>query len=99
MAALLWLGRISLFWLYLLIINAATFVAYAYDKVAAGGKGRRLREHVLHVLAALGGTPAAFVAQQVLRHKTRKVSFLRVFWLIAVVQAMLVGAWLYRSCR
>ena len=83
---------------YLLGINAATFALYAYDKRVAGGVALRVPEVVLHGLALLGGTPAAVVAQRLLRHKTIKASFRRVGTAIVVVQAaMLIAALWYRD--
>ncbi len=72
-------------------VNAATFLMYGYDKAIAGGKRLRVPERVLHLLAILGGSPAAFAAQIFFRHKTRKASFQRRFWLILLLQAALIG--------
>jgi len=36
------------------------------------------------LLEFLGGWPAAFLAQRVLRHKIRKISYQMIFWLIVV---------------
>ncbi|WP_229508090.1 DUF1294 domain-containing protein [Massilia sp. Dwa41.01b] len=47
----------------------------------------------MHVLGLLGGWPAALVAQQMFRHKTRKQSFRRAFR-ITVVLNCAVLAWL-----
>ena len=71
-------------------VNLATFGQYAYDKRAAQRDDWRIPEAVLHGHALLGGSPAALLAQQTLRHKTRKTSFQFVFWLIVALQA---GAW------
>ena len=61
-------------------ISVITFIAYAIDKSAAQ-KGRwRTSEGALHVLALAGGWPGAWIAQQVLRHKSRKIEFRVVFW-------------------
>jgi uncharacterized membrane protein YsdA (DUF1294 family) len=46
----------------------------------------------LHVLAAAGGTPRAFVGQIIFRHKTRKPSFQRMFVLISLIQLALLLA-------
>lgn len=78
-------------WAYLLAINIGTFALYAYDKSVAGGMRLRVPEVVLHVLALLGGTPAAFIGQQALRHKTIKGSFQA--WFIGIV-VLQVGAYI-----
>lgn len=88
-----WL-RWSWLWAWLLGVNVATLLLYGYDKAAAGA-GRRVPEAVLHGVELLGGTPAAFVAQRLFHHKTRKGSYQARFWLIVAVQVVLVLAiWL-----
>jgi uncharacterized membrane protein YsdA (DUF1294 family) len=62
-------------WIYLALINALTFGAFALDKAAAGSNRRRTPERTLLVLALIGGSLGALTAQQVLRHKTRKQPF------------------------
>jgi uncharacterized membrane protein YsdA (DUF1294 family) len=79
---------------YLLGINAATALLYLYDKAVAGGRYLRVPEAVLHGAALAGGTPAAFAAQLLLSHKTRKGSFQTVFRLIAAFQACVLVLWL-----
>ena len=65
--------------------SLVTFIAYAADKSAAR-KGRwRTPEKTLHILSLAGGWPGALVAQQVLRHKSRKQSFRAVFLVTAVL--------------
>lgn len=66
-----------------------TFIAYGIDKQAAGKDRRRIPENRLHLFEVLGGWPGALLAQQVFRHKTRKVSYQVVFWLAVVAN---VGA-------
>jgi uncharacterized membrane protein YsdA (DUF1294 family) len=61
--------------IYLLLINAMTYVAFFCDKQRAIRGARRWPERNLLWLAALGGSPAAIVARQRLRHKTRKQPF------------------------
>src|SRR5882672_2894487 len=60
---------------YLVGMNCATFLGYGYDKMASRRKLSRIPENTLHLLAFSGGTPAAFLAQGVFRHKTVKRSF------------------------
>lgn len=56
-------------------LNAATYLVFAYDKRAARSGQWRISERVLLTLAAVGGWPAAKLAQHHLRHKTRKQPF------------------------
>jgi uncharacterized membrane protein YsdA (DUF1294 family) len=77
---------------YLLAINLVTFVGFATDKHRARRNGRRTPERSLLILAAAGGAPAALLAQQTLRHKTRKQPFGTRLIVIAGLQvATLVG--------
>jgi uncharacterized membrane protein YsdA (DUF1294 family)/cold shock CspA family protein len=61
-------------------LSVATFLAYALDKSAAVAGRWRTSEQSLHLFALLGGWPGVLFAQQLLRHKTSKGSFLAVFW-------------------
>jgi len=54
---------------------------YTWDKSSAERGAWRTAEKTLQLLALAGGWPGALLAQQWLRHKTRKPAFLRVFWL------------------
>ena len=67
------------------LASGVAFVLYAYDKQQARHGRWRTPEKVLHGVELLGGWPGALVAQQVFRHKTRKVSFQVWFWLIVAV--------------
>ncbi|MCW5205647.1 DUF1294 domain-containing protein [Desulfobulbus sp. F5] len=57
-----------------------TFIMYAKDKSAAKNGSWRTSESTLHLLALLCGWPGALIAQQTLRHKSKKQSFRFVFW-------------------
>jgi uncharacterized membrane protein YsdA (DUF1294 family)/cold shock CspA family protein len=76
-------------------MSAITFGIYAWDKQAAIDGAWRTRESTLQAAALLGGWPGAVFAQQLLRHKNRKVSFQLVFWLLVVVNvtAFIVLVW------
>ena len=73
--------------------SAFTFVVYLIDKAAARRNRWRTEENVLHLFALIGGWPGALVAQQLLRHKSIKIEFRRVFW-VTVVLNCAVLAWL-----
>ena len=83
--------------LLLLLVNAATVLAFGIDKQRAIDGGRRISEARLLWLAAAGGTPGALWARRRFRHKTRKQPFSRRLEVIATVQAGmlagLVAAW------
>ncbi|WP_397453519.1 DUF1294 domain-containing protein [Pseudomonas sp. NA-150] len=67
------------------VMSALTFFLYWRDKRQALTAGWRTPEKLLHGAELLGGWPGALLAQQSLRHKTRKVSYQVVFWLIVVL--------------
>lgn len=67
-------------WSVYLGMSALAFGAYAGDKWAAEAGRWRTPESTLLGLGLLCGWPGALLAQQVLRHKTAKDSFVRAFW-------------------
>jgi uncharacterized membrane protein YsdA (DUF1294 family) len=48
----------------------------------------------LHFFELLGGWPGALLAQQCFRHKTRKVSFQLLFWMIVAAHQAFWLDWL-----
>lgn len=70
-----------------------TFGCYASDKSAAQRGAWRVPESTLQLLALFGGWPGALAAQQLLRHKTRKLTFQLVFWLAVAANLAALG-WL-----
>ncbi|MFA0927708.1 DUF1294 domain-containing protein [Pseudomonas syringae pv. tagetis] len=85
--------------LALTVMSLLAFVLYRHDKRQAANGGQRTPENVLHVTELLGGWPGALLAQQVFRHKTRKVSFQIVFWMIVLVHQALWIDWLFLGKR
>jgi len=83
--------------LYLyLAASSLAFVMYAKDKSAAQRNAWRTPESTLHLLALLGGWPGALIAQQTLRHKSRKEEFRFVFWLTVIINCG-IFAWLFTT--
>lgn len=72
--------------LALLAVNLWTMLRFYQDKQRAIAGQRRIPEADLLALAFIGGTPAAFAARHLFRHKTRKQPFTTWLWLIATVQ-------------
>ncbi|TFZ08903.1 DUF1294 domain-containing protein [Ramlibacter humi] len=77
-------------------VSLLAFFAYRQDKHAAQRGRRRTPENTLHLWSLAGGWPGAWVAQQVLRHKSSKPGFLAAFWATAVLHCAAVGYWLAR---
>ncbi len=76
-----WTQRLPLWALAALAaLNGVTLWLYAADKNAARAGRQRIRESNLHLLSLLGGWPAAWLAQQNMRHKSRKTEFRAVYW-------------------
>ncbi|MBA1275835.1 DUF1294 domain-containing protein [Stutzerimonas azotifigens] len=64
--------------------SLVTFLLYWRDKHSAMKDRWRTPESRLHLFELIGGWPGALVAQQLLRHKTRKLSFQLPFWFIVL---------------
>lgn len=81
----------AVMWLYLGASGWA-FLQYFMDKSAAQKGAQRTPETTLHMIALTGGWPGALLAQQLLRHKSRKTAFRRTF---ALTVAINIGALIY----
>lgn len=89
LAALVAAGRLEMSWLALYYgASIITYCSYARDKTAACSAGRRTAESMLHLMSLVGGWPGALIAQVLLRHKTRKPSFLIGFWFTVIVNCI-----------
>ncbi|AKJ03266.1 Cold-shock DNA-binding domain protein [Archangium gephyra] len=80
-----------LVWLALQAYPVGSLLAFFFywkDKRSATRGTWRTSESMLHFFEFAGGWPGALIAQQVFRHKTRKVSFQVVFWFIVVVHQL-----------
>lgn len=72
------------------LVNAATYWFYSQDKEAAQLGNRRVPENTLHILSFLGGWPAAWLAQQRLRHKTQKQPFRQIYFCTIAFNILLI---------
>lgn len=68
-----------------LMASLAAFIAYAIDKSAARHRRWRTPESTLHGLSLACGWPGALLAQQLLRHKSSKPTFVSTYWATVVV--------------
>ncbi|MEX5343045.1 DUF1294 domain-containing protein [Pseudomonas sp. I2] len=79
-AQMAWSGQS---WLPLALYPAVSLVSlllYWQDKHQARTQAWRTPEKVLHASELCGGWPGALLAQQLFRHKTRKLSYQLTFW-------------------
>lgn len=67
------------------------FVLYGVDKRRAVRNKPRISERTLHLLSALGGWPGAHLGRMVFRHKTLKLSFRIVFWIIVAAHLVIIA--------
>ncbi|MDP3847890.1 MAG: DUF1294 domain-containing protein [Pseudomonas sp.] len=77
------------------LFSLVSFAQYWHDKARARQGNWRTPESTLQLTALLGGWPGALLAQQVFRHKTRKLAFQLPFWLLVLVHQGLWSYWLF----
>ncbi len=75
------------------VASTVTFITYAIDKSAAQNNRWRISEATLHAMSLFGGWPGALIAQQTLRHKSRKAEFQWVYK-FTVILNVAVTLWL-----
>jgi uncharacterized membrane protein YsdA (DUF1294 family)/cold shock CspA family protein len=93
-ASVIWLGTPIVLLAAYVVLSLISLAIYAGDKAAAERGRWRTAESTLHLFALMGGWPGAYVAQQTMRHKTKKESFQVVFWATVLIN---VGAFLWLS--
>ena len=76
--------------LYLLIVNAVSFLLMLVDKQKARRKLWRIPESTLFLMAAIGGSIGALAGMYTFRHKTRHLKFTLGVPAILVVQILAV---------
>ena len=82
----LWLRGVSVIPLVAYgVVSLLAFLLYWSDKRKARADHWRTPENVLHAVELAGGWPGALLAQQLFRHKTRKLSYQLVFWIIVLM--------------
>lgn len=100
LAATAWLLGRAPAWLPVayLVLGVVGVLIYWFDKRAAEAGRWRVRETSLHIIDATGGVAGGLIAQQVLRHKTSKGSFVVATALISgghvvALAALCLGLW------
>ena len=80
---------------WLVSTSVVAFLSHGRDKWAARHGRARTPEARLHILELIGGWPGAGLGMLVFRHKTRKPSYLIVYW--AIVVAWVAGLVFFRD--
>ena len=63
-------------YIYLIVINAATFLLMLIDKVKAKKNLWRIPEATLFLVAAIGGSIGSLLGMYTFRHKTKHIKFI-----------------------
>ena len=79
------------------VMSLAAFAAFGLDKYKAKAGKWRIPERTLFLLALLGGGIGAFLGMKVFRHKTRHTQFVIGIPVIMVIQAVLLGWYLWKT--
>ena len=75
---------------YLLMINLITLFVWGYDKKMAKKNGNRISEIRLLWLIFLGGLLGSIIGMLLFRHKISKRSFLLKFFIIGILQLIVL---------
>ncbi|MEE1886539.1 DUF1294 domain-containing protein [Pseudomonas carassii] len=81
------------------LVSLISLLLYWQDKQQARTQAWRTPEKVLHASELLGGWPGALLAQQLFRHKTRKVAYQLVFWGIVLAHQVFWIDYLFLAGR
>ena len=74
------------------MVNVIAFTLYGIDKRRAKKNLWRIRERTLFILCFLGGSVAMYITMQLIRHKTRHISFMLGIPFIIAFQALILYA-------
>lgn len=69
--------------------SVLTMMLYGADKTRSLSGQWRFPEVYFHILQLLGGWPGGLIAQNDFRHKRRKSSYQRIFWMTVAVHAVI----------
>ncbi|MDD6573130.1 MAG: DUF1294 domain-containing protein [Thermoflexaceae bacterium] len=85
--------------IYLICINAATFLIYGIDKYKAVKNRWRISEATLIIVAIIGGSIGALAGMKVFHHKTKKKKFSLGVPVILIIQFLMAVGIYYLGGR
>ena len=80
----------KILWIYLAVINMATFITFCIDKLRAVKHRFRISEFTLLLMSFIGGAAGGLLAMYAVRHKTQKKSFTVSLSLMLLVHIALI---------
>lgn len=89
------------FLIYVILIGAFSVFVTVYDKrISMRRKGRnkknRVKEDTFFVLALIGGSLPMYITMRIIRHKTRKTTFMIGLPCIFAIQVAVILVWYFR---
>lgn len=78
------------FYIYILFLNAISFLLCLFDKIFAIKKRYRISEKILLLISLLGGVFGFLFASMLFRHKTKKKKFIGIIYLILILWIILL---------
>ena len=86
-----------IFFAYVAVVSLCSVVVCIYDKKISKRNNVKLRipEKSLFIWSAIGGSVAMYITMQLMRHKTKHVSFMVGIPVIFVLQVAVIGALAY----
>lgn len=85
---------ITIYLMFLALINLITLGAFVVDKLAAKAQTRRIPERVLQGLMLGGGVIGGLIGIAVVRHKSQHLSF-QIVLVVALVLHVTLAFWLF----
>ena len=79
---------------YLGLINLMTFIMFGIDKSKARSGSSRISEASLFLISLIGGALGGLLGMMLFRHKTRKMGFKAIMFIIILINIYLYY-WLY----
>ena len=82
---------------YIAVVSLISIIVCIYDKKISKRNNVKLRipEKTLFIWSAVGGSLAMFITMQLIRHKTKHVSFMVGIPVIFILQVALIAALAY----
>ena len=76
--------------IYFIIINLVGVIINISDKIRAKRDKWRIKESTLWIVALLGGAGGSYLTMKTIRHKTKHISFMVGFPILALLQIALI---------